>query len=112
MLAEIAGRSIHLKFLPQAIRKNLDLRADGALVIVQPLKRKTQGIILVSALITKQHRRTVILRDEQIDRTIVVIIAHYEGARLFTLNFVEPDIGADIFPTIRTKIAKQSDLTL
>ncbi len=91
VLSQIAGRPIHLKLLPNAIGENFDLGSDGALVVVQPLERKPQRVVLVAAFIAEQHSGAVILRNQKIDGAVVVVVAHNDGARFFELNFVEPE---------------------
>src|ERR1700722_7496761 len=49
----------------------------------------------------------MILRDEQIDRAVVVVIARDDRSRLFKLNLVEPNIGGDVFESFWPKIAEQ-----
>ena len=112
ILSQIAGRSVDFKLLPNAIGKNFDLRADGALVIVQPLERQPQRVVLVAAFVAEQYGRPVILRDQKIDRAVVVVIAGDNGARLFELNLVESGFGGDIFESVRAEIAEEADFAL
>ena len=51
----------------------------------------------------------MILRDEQIDGAVVVVVAGDDGARIFQINLVEADIGCDVFPSVRAKVAKEAD---
>ena len=64
-------------------------------------------MILIASDIAQKHGGTVILRDQQIGRTIVVVITGDDGAGIFELNLVETNIGGDVFETIRSEIAKQ-----
>ena len=54
----------------------------------------------------------MVLRDEKIDCAIVVVVAGDDGARIFELNFVEADIGGDVFPSIGAKVAEEADFAL
>src|SRR5579872_793978 len=54
----------------------------------------------------------MILRDQQIGSAVVVVIAGDDGARMFKMNLVEPNVSGHIFESIGAEIAKQLDLTL
>ena len=54
----------------------------------------------------------MILRDEQIGCAVVVVVAGDDGARIFELNFVEADVGGDVFESVGTEIAEESDFAL
>ena len=54
----------------------------------------------------------MILRDEQIGGAIVVVVAGDDGAGIFQLNFVEADVGGDVFETVGAEIAEQADFAL
>src|SRR5271156_5172774 len=112
VLPEVAGRPIHFKLLPQACGKNFHLRADGALVIVQALEREAQRVVLVAAFVAEQHRRAVILRDQQIDGAVVVVVSNNDRARRCELNFVESDVDGDVFPAVGAEITEEADLPL
>ncbi len=90
--------------------RNFDLGADGRLVVVEPLEVQAQPVVLVAAFVAQQNRGAVVLRDEQIDGAIVVVVAGDDGARIFQLNFVEPDIGGDIFESVGAEVAEEPDL--
>ena len=112
VLSEVAGRAVDFKFLPHASGKDFDFRADGALVIVQSLERKAQRVVLVAAFVAEQHGGAVILRDQQIDGAVVVVVSGDDGARLFELNFVESDVGGDVFESVGAEIAEEADFAL
>ena len=52
----------------------------------------------------------MVLRDEQVHRAVVVIVAGDDDARVFELNLVETDIGGHVFESVRSQIAEQLDL--
>src|SRR6185312_3855216 len=49
----------------------------------------------------------MILCDQQIGRAVVVKISGDDCARSFELNFVEADVGSDVFESVETKIAEE-----
>ena len=51
----------------------------------------------------------MILRDEQVGRAIAVVVAGDDGAWIFQLNFVEADVGGDVFESIGAEIAEEAD---
>jgi hypothetical protein len=51
-------RRLHFEFLVHRAGKNFDLGADGAPVVRQPLQRKLQPVVPVSAVVPQQHRPT------------------------------------------------------
>ena len=69
-------------------------------------------MILIAAFVLQQHRRPVILRDEQVGRAVVVVVAGDDGARIFELNLVEANVGGDVFESVRPKIAEQPHFAL
>ena len=75
VLAEVAGRSGDLKFLAIGAGEDFDFGADGALVVGEALEIEPQPVVLVAAFVAQQNRRAVILRDEQIGRAVVVVVA-------------------------------------
>ncbi len=54
----------------------------------------------------------MILGDEQIGGAVVVVVTGDDSSRIFELNFVEADIGGDVFESVGTKIAEEPDLAL
>ena len=112
VLPQISIRSGNLKFLPVASREHFHFGSDGTLVISQSLERETQPVILIRPFIAQQHRRAVILRDQQIGGAVVVVIACDDGARLFELNLVETNVCGYIFEAVRAQVAKQLGLAL
>ena len=109
ILSEIAGRSVDFKLLAIAAGENFHLGADGALVVVQSLEREPQPVILVAAFVAEQNGGAMILRDQQIGGSVVVVVSGDDGARIFELNFVEADIGGDVFPSVGAEIAEEPD---
>src|ERR1035441_3885008 len=109
VLPQISGRPVDLKLLPNAIREDFNLGANGGLVVVQPLERQPQRIVLVAAFVAKQHSGPVILRDQKINRPVIVVIPSDDGTRLFELNLVKPDIDSNVLPSIRTKIPEEAN---
>src|SRR5208282_1422690 len=109
VLSEVARRSIHFKLLPQASGEDFNFRANSALVIVQPLEREAKRVVLIAAFVAEQHGGAVILRDQKIDGTVVVVVAGNDGARLFELNLVESDVGGDVLPSVGSKITEEAD---
>ena len=65
-------------------------------------------MILIAAFIAQQHGWPVILRDEQVGRAVVVVVAGDDGARIFQLNLVEANVGGDIFESVWPKVAEQA----
>ena len=63
-------------------------------------------MILIATFIAQQYSRPVILRYQQIGRTVAVIVSSDNGARLFKLNLVEADVGSDVLEAVRPKIAE------
>ena len=51
----------------------------------------------------------MILRDEQVSRAVVIVIAGDDGARILELDLVEADIGGHVFETVRAEIAEETD---
>ncbi len=51
----------------------------------------------------------MILGDEQVSCTVVVVIAGDDGAGIFELNFVESDVSSDVLEAVRAEIAEQAD---
>ena len=111
VLPQIAGRSVNFKLLPQASGEDFDFRADGGLVIVQAFERQTQRVVLVAAFVAEQNGGAVILRDQEIDGAVVVIVSGDDDARIFELNLVEAYVGGDVFPSVRAEIAKEANFT-
>src|SRR5438477_2073786 len=109
VLSQIAGRSRNLELLAIRPSENLDFGADRTLVVRQALERKPQPIVLVSALIAQKNSRAVILSDKQIGGAVAVVVAGDDRSRIFQLNFVETHIGRNVFESIRTKIAEETD---
>ena len=68
------------------------------------------GRLAKSADIAQQHSRPMILRDQQIDRAVIVIIPGDNRARILKLNFVESNVGRNILPPVWPQIAKQPNL--
>ncbi len=64
ILAEKTGRALHFPFLIQRTGVELDLGADGALVVVQRFKVDAHPIVLIAALIAEQKRRRAELCDD------------------------------------------------
>ena len=112
VLPEISGRPVDLKLLPVRAGEDFDLGADGRLVVVESLQVQAQPVVLVAAFVAQQHRGAVILRDEQIDGAIVVVVAGDDGARIFQLNLVEADVGGDVLETVGTEVAEEADFAL
>ena len=112
VLPQVSRRSGDLKLLPVSAREHLDFGADGALVVGQSLQRQAQPVILIAAFVAQQHGRTMILGDQQVSRTVAIVIAGNDGARLFELNLVETNVGGDVLETIRPEIAEQPHLAL
>ena len=54
----------------------------------------------------------MILRDQEIDSAVVVVVSGNDGARLFELNLVESNVDGDVFPSAGTKIAEEADFAL
>src|SRR5260370_15203535 len=54
----------------------------------------------------------MVLGDEQIGCAVAIVIAGNDGARIFELNLVEPNVGGDVFETGIAQIAEQLDLAL
>ena len=111
-MTEVSIRAGNLKLLSVPPGKDFDFCADRALVISESFQRQAQPVILIATFITQQNGWSVILRDQQIGRAIVVEISSNDGARLFELNLVETNVDGDVFETIRTEIAEQLDLAL
>ena len=112
VLSEVAGRSVHFEFLPQAGGEDFNFRPNGALVIVQALERKAQRVVLVATFVVEQHGGTVVLRDQKINGTVIVVVAGDNGSRLFELNFVESGFGGDIFEAVGAEVAEEADFSL
>ena len=110
ILSQIAGRSRDLEFLPISSRKHFNFRSDGAFVVVQALEIKAKPVIFVAAFVSQQHSWPVILRNQQVSRTVVVEVPRDDGARIFQHDLVEANIGRDVFETIRAKIAEETNL--
>jgi len=51
----------------------------------------------------------MILRDQQVDGAIVVVIASDDGAGLPELDLVETDVAGDVLPSVRAEVAEQAD---
>ena len=51
----------------------------------------------------------MVLRDQQIDGSVVLVIADNDGARLLKLNLVESDVGGNVFPSVGPEIAEEAD---
>src|SRR5579862_4943555 len=109
VLPEIAIRSGDFEFLAIAAGENLDFRSDRTLVIGEAFEIEAEPVILISAFVTQQDSMSVILRDEDIGGTIVVVVTHDDSARILEQNLVEADVGRDIFESIGTQIAKEAD---
>ena len=69
-------------------------------------------MVLVPTLISQQDNWPAILRDEQVGRTIAVVITGDDGPRLFESDLVEADVGGDIFESVWAEIAKQPHFAL
>ena len=52
----------------------------------------------------------MILGDEQVDGAVVIVVTADDGAGIFELNFVEADVRGDIFESVGTEIAEETDL--
>jgi len=52
ILPEVPGCTLHLPFLIQRTGVNLDLSADGALVVIEGFEVKANPIVLVAALVS------------------------------------------------------------
>src|SRR5947207_11232553 len=50
----------------------------------------------------------MILSDEQVGGAVVVEVSGDDGARILELNFVEANVGADVFEPIRPQVAEQA----
>src|SRR5437016_13902947 len=51
----------------------------------------------------------MILSDEQVGGAVVVEVSGDDGARIFELNFVEANVGSNVFEPIRSEIAGESN---
>src|SRR5439155_402506 len=60
-------------------------------------------------LILEQDGRAMILSNEQVGSAVVVEISRDDGARILELNFVEANVGSNVFEPIRSEIAEESD---
>src|SRR3981081_486466 len=69
-------------------------------------------MILIPAFVAQQHGWAVILRDEQVGRAVAVVIAGDDGARIFQLNFVETNVGGDVFESVGAEVAEEADFGL
>src|SRR5579864_3104965 len=54
----------------------------------------------------------MILRDEQIDRAVIVVVAGDDGTRVFEMNLVEADIGSDVLEAVGAQVPEQLDFAL
>ena len=93
VLSQIAGRSRNFKLLAVRPGENFNLGADRALVVSQPFERKPQPVVLVAAFVAQQHRRAVILGDQQIGGAVAVVVAGNDRSRIFQLNLVQANVG-------------------
>src|ERR1700685_2645313 len=112
ILSQISIRAVNLKLLPVAARKNFYLRSNCRLVVVQSLQRQPQPVILIPTVVAQQHRRPMILRDEQIGRAVVVIVASDNRPRFLKLNLVEPNVSGDVLESVGAKIAEKFNFAL
>ena len=107
VLPEISVGAVDFKFLANAVGENFHLGPDGALVAVQPLEREPQPVVLVAAFVLQQDGGAVVLGDEQVGGAVVVVVSGDDGARIFEMNFVEANVGGDVFPAVGAEIAEQ-----
>src|SRR5689334_1686680 len=70
-LAEITITT-DLPFLPDSTGKNFHLGAHRAFIVIQPGECYVQEIIAISTVIPQQHRRTMLLRDQQIHASVAI----------------------------------------
>src|SRR5713226_6784775 len=54
----------------------------------------------------------MVLRDEQVGRAVVVVVAGDDGARIFELNLVEANVGSDVFEAVRAEVAEEAHFAL
>src|SRR5207244_6024654 len=107
-LPEISVRAVDLKFLADAIGKNFDLGFDGALVVGQALEIEPQPVVFIPTLILEQDGRAMILSNEQVGSAVVVEISRDDGARILELNFVEANVGSNVFEPIDRKSTRMN----
>src|SRR5579862_4141783 len=69
-------------------------------------------MVLVPTLISQQDNWPAILRDQQVGRTVAVVITGDDGPRFFESDLVEADVGGDIFESVWAEIAKQPHFAL
>ena len=79
------------------------------LLSFSPLSESRSQLILVAAFVPQQHGGAVVLGDEKVGCAVVVVVAGDDGARIFQLDFVESDVGGDIFKAVRAKVAEQAN---
>ncbi len=54
----------------------------------------------------------MILRDQEVSGSVVVVICGDDGARIFQLNLIETDIGGDVFETVGPEVAEEANFAL
>ncbi len=96
-LAEIAARAGDFPLLPEAAGEDLDLGADGGLVVGVALQRDEEGVVLVASVVAEEDGRAVESGDEQVGVAIAVSVEGDDGARSRRQGFGEGEFFAHVF---------------
>src|SRR5713226_5031590 len=66
-------------------------------------------MVLVAAFALQQDCGAVVLGDEQVGGAVVVKVSGDDGTWVFELNFVEANVGGDVFESIGAEVAEETD---
>ena len=90
--------------------EDFDLRAHGALVVIQSPEGKAQRVVLIPAGVAQQKRGAIHLGDGDIGVTITVEVGGSEHEWRLQRQLVQADLGGNVAKSRRALVAQQAKL--
>ena len=83
--------------MPEASGEDLDLRADGGLVVGVAFEVDLDGVVPIAAVVAEKRGGAVELGDEHVGVPVSVGVKGDEGAGGLGEPLVEAEAGSDVF---------------